>query len=417
LTASEGLVNRMGFNNEGAGVLAARLAVSPPVNCPIGVSIGKSKVVPLEEAVDDYLYSLRAVYNFADYFAVNVSSPNTPGLRQLQDAGALATLLAALKAESERLAAGRPLRPILVKIAPDLTEPAIAELLEVCIDNGVAGVIATNTTLGRDGVKPADQAAAGQPGGMSGRPLGPISREVVRFIHRETAGKLPIIGSGGIMTADDAQAMFDAGASLVQIYSGLIYNGPSVVRQSVRRYRRATRKAAPVSQRAPRRPQPGPMGQPHPTHTPPAGAPMATMPPGAVPPGAVPPSAVSPGGVPPGVMTPGGMAPSPQSAPPAGPSPVYLPTPPGSVPSPQSATPAYQPTPPAPAMSSVPPTGSPIASPTPGFPLTDEHPASPVEPLSSPPVPPTPPHAEPPGPADGTPDGVASDPPPTTSRS
>jgi dihydroorotate dehydrogenase len=241
---SQGIVNRMGFNNEGAQALAARLAAVPAVDCPLGISIGKSKAVPLEGAIEDYLQSMRFLYPFADYIAINVSSPNTPGLRQLQDAGALRALLGALRVEGARLAAGRPARPVLVKIAPDLTEPAMAQLLEVCLETGVAGVIATNTTLGRDGVDPSEDAVAAEPGGMSGKPLTQVSREIVRFVHRETNGRLPIIGSGGIMTADDAQAMFDAGASLVQIYSGLIYNGPSVVRRSVRRYRSAARRSA-----------------------------------------------------------------------------------------------------------------------------------------------------------------------------
>ncbi|WP_460498079.1 quinone-dependent dihydroorotate dehydrogenase [Glycomyces tarimensis] len=235
---SEAFVNRMGFNNDGAQALAARLAAAPPVNCPLGISIGKSKATPIESATEDYLHSMRVLYPFADYFAVNVSSPNTPGLRQLQDADALRQLLGALRVEGERLAAGRPPHPVLVKIAPDLTEPAILELLEVCLATGVSGVIATNTTIGRDAVDPSEDAVAAQPGGMSGRPLTEISREIVRFVHRETEGRLPIIGSGGIMTPDDAAAMFDAGASLVQIYTGLVYGGPSLVRRSVRRYKR-----------------------------------------------------------------------------------------------------------------------------------------------------------------------------------
>ncbi|MCH7230060.1 quinone-dependent dihydroorotate dehydrogenase [Glycomyces sp. L485] len=235
---SEALVNRMGFNNDGAQALAARLAAAPPVDCPLGISIGKSKATPLEAATEDYLHSMRTLYPFADYFAVNVSSPNTPGLRQLQDAEALRRLLGALRLEGERIAAGRAPRPLFVKIAPDLTEPAIAQLLEVCLSSGVSGVIATNTTIGRDGVDPREDAVAAQPGGMSGRPLSAISREIVRFVHSETRGALPIIGSGGVMTPDDADAMFDAGASLVQIYTGFVYGGPSVVRRSVRRYRR-----------------------------------------------------------------------------------------------------------------------------------------------------------------------------------
>ncbi len=246
---SEAFVNRMGFNNDGAEALAARLAAAPPVDCPLGISIGKSKAVPLESAVEDYLHSMRVLYPFADYLAVNVSSPNTPGLRRLQDAGELGRLLSELKAEGERIAAGRPPHPLFVKIAPDLTESAIGELLEVCLESEVSGVIATNTTLGRDGVDPGDDAVAAQPGGMSGRPLSVISREIVRFVHRETNGRLPIIGSGGVMTPDDADAMFDAGASLVQIYSGLVYNGSSVVRRSARRHKRRStgRRRAPRS--------------------------------------------------------------------------------------------------------------------------------------------------------------------------
>ncbi|WP_460542668.1 quinone-dependent dihydroorotate dehydrogenase [Glycomyces halotolerans] len=254
---SEALVNRMGFNNDGAQALAARLAAAPPVNCPLGISIGKSKAAPLEEAVEDYLHSMRTLYPFADYFAVNVSSPNTPGLRSLQDAETLRGLLSALTAEGERIAAGRVPHPVFVKIAPDLTESAIGELLEVCFETGVSGVIATNTTLGRDGVVPSEDAVAAQPGGMSGRPLGPISREIVRFVHRETQGKLPIIGSGGVMAPDDAAAMFDAGASLVQVYSGLVYNGPALVRRSARRYKQRTtgRRRAPQPDRSWRRPR------------------------------------------------------------------------------------------------------------------------------------------------------------------
>ncbi|WP_030156654.1 quinone-dependent dihydroorotate dehydrogenase [Glycomyces sp. NRRL B-16210] len=242
MTRSQGIVNRMGFNNDGAQALAARLSAAPAVDCPLGISIGKSKAVAIEDAIEDYLQSMRFLYPFADYIAINVSSPNTPGLRKLQDSGALRDLLGALRAEGERLAAGRAERPILVKIAPDLTESAMAQLLEVCLDAGVAGVIATNTTLGRDRVDPADDAVAVEAGGMSGRPLTEFAREIVRFVHRETGGNLPIIGSGGIMTPDDAQAMFDAGASLVQIYSGLVYNGPGVVRGSVRRYKSAARR-------------------------------------------------------------------------------------------------------------------------------------------------------------------------------
>lgn len=225
LRDSAAVVNRMGFNNAGADALAARLAALPrPIGVPLGISLGKSKVTPLDEAVEDYLTSYRALRGHGDYFAVNVSSPNTPGLRSLQDRAHLDALLAALVGE----------KPVLVKIAPDLSEPAIAELLEVCLDRGAAGVIATNTTLGRDGLAPADRARGAETGGLSGRPLTGRAREVVAFVHRETGGRLPVIGVGGILDPDDAARMFDAGASLVQLYTGFIYRGPALVRSVAR---------------------------------------------------------------------------------------------------------------------------------------------------------------------------------------
>ncbi len=224
LPGSEAIINRMGFNNAGAAALAARLKALGPIGVPLGISLGKSKVTPLSEAVDDYLTSHRLLHPYADYIAINVSSPNTPGLRTLQDKSAIADLLSALVGP----------KPVLVKIAPDLTEPAVAELLEVCLSHGAAGVIATNTTLSRDGIGPADQAKAGEAGGLSGRPLTAKARAVVRFVHTETGGRLPIIGVGGVMTADDASRLFDAGASLVQLYSGFIYRGPALVRAAAR---------------------------------------------------------------------------------------------------------------------------------------------------------------------------------------
>lgn len=225
LPDSRAIINRMGFNNEGAQALAGRLAALGPLGVPLGISLGKSKVTPLEEAVADYRASYDALKSYGDYFAVNVSSPNTPGLRSLQDRDQLDAILAALTGE----------RPILVKIAPDLTDHAIAELLEVCMARGVAGLIATNTTLSRDGVAPADQAAAGQAGGLSGAPLTERAHKVVSFVHGETGGRLPIIGVGGLMSAGDAARMFDAGASLVQLYTGFIYHGPALVRAAAQR--------------------------------------------------------------------------------------------------------------------------------------------------------------------------------------
>ena len=213
LPEHEAVVNRMGFNNAGAAALAARLR---PVGVPIGVSLGKAKATPMESAVDDYVESYKLLRDHADYFAVNVSSPNTPGLRALQDRAHLDELLAALVGD----------KPVLVKIAPDLTDVTIAELLAVCLDRGAAGVIATNTTVARPGLDRADVPA----GGLSGRPLTARARAVVDFVHRETAGRLPIVGVGGIMTGDDAARMFDAGARLVQLYTGFVYHGPALVR-------------------------------------------------------------------------------------------------------------------------------------------------------------------------------------------
>ncbi|WP_229072438.1 quinone-dependent dihydroorotate dehydrogenase [Actinoplanes sp. DH11] len=224
LKGSEAIINRMGFNNLGAAALADRLAALGTLDVPLGISLGKSKVTPLEEAVEDYLTSYRLLHPFADYIAVNVSSPNTPGLRKLQDSDAIAGLLKALSGPV----------PVLVKIAPDLTEAAIAELLEVCLRHGAAGLIATNTTLSRDGIDDADQHLAGEAGGLSGRPLTERARQVVKFVHDETGGRLPIIGVGGIMSVDDASRLLDAGASLVQLYSGFIYRGPELVRAVAR---------------------------------------------------------------------------------------------------------------------------------------------------------------------------------------
>ncbi|HVW40464.1 MAG TPA: quinone-dependent dihydroorotate dehydrogenase [Amycolatopsis sp.] len=231
LATSDAIVNRMGFNNAGADALARKLATQgkPPV--PLGVSIGKSKVVPLDEAVDDYRASLRALYPYADYFAINVSSPNTPGLRSLQDKSALADLLSELHAASATLAGDRAATPLLVKVAPDLTDSALAEVLEVCDAHGVAGIIATNTTLSREGLAPADVAVGKETGGLSGRPLTERSRAVVRFVHTHTEGKLPIIGVGGVLSGADARRLLDAGASLVQVYTGFALKGPGLVRE------------------------------------------------------------------------------------------------------------------------------------------------------------------------------------------
>lgn len=227
LVGSQAVVNRMGFNNAGARRLAARLGDVGPLPTPLGISIGKSKATPVSGAVGDYLTSLRLLHRYADYIAVNVSSPNTLGLRSLQEKRPLTELLGALTAEAADLAGrDRPV-PVLVKIAPDLTDTAIGEVLQVCADTGVAGVIASNTTVSRDGIVARDLVPAGEPGGLSGAPLTVRAREVVRFVSTHT--DLPVIGVGGIMSADDGLAMLDAGASLLQLYTGLIYRGPGLV--------------------------------------------------------------------------------------------------------------------------------------------------------------------------------------------
>jgi dihydroorotate dehydrogenase len=231
LPRTDAVINRMGFNNNGAEALAAKLAGEGKPGVPLGISIGKSKVTPLEDAVEDYRFSLRALHPYADYFAINVSSPNTPGLRQLQDRAALAELLGELRSTSVELAGDAAPTPVLVKVAPDLTDDALAELLEVSLEHGVAGIIATNTTLSRDGIAAAESGLAGQAGGLSGRPLTTRAAEVVEFVHDHTGGNLPIIGVGGILGPDDALRLVDAGASLVQLYTGFALHGPGLVRR------------------------------------------------------------------------------------------------------------------------------------------------------------------------------------------
>jgi len=243
LPADEGLINRLGFNNDGAQAVAARLARDwrpPPI--PIGINIGKSRVTALEDATADYLRSLRALYRFADYLAINVSSPNTPGLRDLQAEDQLAGLLAALARAGGELAAELNVRerPLLVKISPDLGDEAVAAAVEVAIASGARGLIATNTTLARDGLR----TAIDQAGGLSGRPLRGRATHTIRVAHQAAAGRLPIVGVGGIFDADDAWEKLQAGASLVQIYTGLIYEGPFLARRIVRGLAARIRSAA-----------------------------------------------------------------------------------------------------------------------------------------------------------------------------
>ncbi len=232
LRRSQAIVNRMGFNNRGAAALAARLDEAgvrrgqASLGIPLGISLGKSKVIPLADAVSDYVASFRAVAPYADYVAVNVSSPNTPGLRSLQDGGLLRDLVGTLVTEAASIE-GPPSVPIFVKIAPDLTDAQIDEVLTVVSDAGASGLIATNTTLSRDGLDLADRPRADEAGGLSGAPLTRRALDVVTRVAGSTS--LPVIGVGGIMTPGDADRMFDAGASLVQVYTGFIYHGVALV--------------------------------------------------------------------------------------------------------------------------------------------------------------------------------------------
>lgn len=217
------LVNRMGFNNQGADAVAERLrrlkgsGAWPAI--PVGMNIGKSKVTPLEEATADYLYSFRTLYRYADYFVLNVSSPNTPGLRQLQNKEALEELLWAIQ---ERNTRGKP---VLVKIAPDLELGQIEEILSLMESKKLAGIVATNTTLDHSCIPEKKD----QQGGLSGKPLRQKSTEIVRFIAERS--KLPVIAAGGIDSLEAAKEKLDAGASLIQLYTGFIYKGPALVRE------------------------------------------------------------------------------------------------------------------------------------------------------------------------------------------
>lgn len=224
--AEQAVINRMGFNNEGAAALAKRLEKhSAPGQrvIPLGINLGKSKVTSLDRATDDYLGSFRLLADHADYVVVNVSSPNTPGLRELQDASWLQPLLAALVEENRsRVTAGKPRRPLLLKIAPDLNWPQVDAALQVIADLRLDGIIATNTTLARPGYFE----SVNEAGGLSGAPVRRRSTEIINYISRTTEGRLPIIGVGGIMDEAAAAEKLDAGATLVQLYTGLIYRGP-----------------------------------------------------------------------------------------------------------------------------------------------------------------------------------------------
>ncbi|MEK6748687.1 MAG: quinone-dependent dihydroorotate dehydrogenase [Pseudomonadota bacterium] len=232
LPARQAIINRMGFNNAGAEVLAHNLKHARRA-CPLGVNIGKNKITTDERAADDYVRALRMVYAVADYVTVNISSPNTPGLRALQESAALEKLLATLKlecAELARMHGGRTL-PLALKIAPDLDDEQIDHIATQVIKYQWDAIVATNTTLSRVGVE--DIALSQQAGGLSGVPLKSRATEVIARLYRTTQGRVPIIGVGGIANADDAWEKICAGADAVQVYTALIYHGPKLVRDIV----------------------------------------------------------------------------------------------------------------------------------------------------------------------------------------
>ncbi len=247
LQADHAIINRMGFNNDGVDVLLEKVkhyrkpAVQP--SCLIGINIGKNKITPLENAVADYLICLRKVYPYADYVTLNISSPNTPGLRQLQYGDGLKDLLTQLKEQQAELAAqsGRYV-PLLVKIAPDLEDSDLPEMAQAMIAAGIDGVIVSNTTNSRP-ASLTDKKQAAETGGLSGAPLTSLADEILIKLVDELQGRIPVIAVGGIMSAADAKRKLEFGASLVQIYTGFIYTGPALVTQILEKLPESNRKS------------------------------------------------------------------------------------------------------------------------------------------------------------------------------
>jgi len=226
LPADEGLINRMGFNNGGVE-LAINNLKDRPKNIIIGGNIGKNKITPNNEALNDYIKAFDALFDYVDYFVVNVSSPNTPGLRELQDKGPLTEILNALQERHKKKASPKP---ILLKIAPDLTDAQLDDIIDIISDTKTDGVIATNTTISREGLK-TNESIIKEMGGLSGKPVKVRSTEVIKYLHTKSNGAFPIIGVGGIQTAADAIEKLEAGASLVQVFTGFIYEGPYMVKR------------------------------------------------------------------------------------------------------------------------------------------------------------------------------------------
>ncbi len=230
LKADEAIINRMGFNNLGVFDAVERLKKEHKVL--VGGNIGKNKVTPNNEAIKDYLICFDALFNYVDYFVVNVSSPNTPGLRELQDKEPLTALLLELKKQNTKQAGKEsvPEKPILLKIAPDLTENQLMDIISIVKTTKIDGIIATNTTIERQGLK-SDMVLTEQNGGLSGKPLTQRSTEVIRFLAEKSNKAFPIIGVGGIHSVEDALEKIEAGADLIQLYTGFIYEGPSLIKR------------------------------------------------------------------------------------------------------------------------------------------------------------------------------------------
>lgn len=222
LPADQALINRMGFNNDGVDAAVKRLKKNK--NVLIGGNIGKNKSTPNDDAIEDYQYCFRALYDYVDYFVVNVSSPNTPNLRALQDKAPLTELLNTLQEDNRKTP--KP-KPILLKIAPDLTNEQLMDIIDIVAQTKIAGVIATNTTIVRENLQDQNQK---EQGGLSGKPLKNRSTEVIRFLSEKSNKAFPIIGVGGIHSVDDALEKLDAGADLIQLYTGFIYEGPQLIK-------------------------------------------------------------------------------------------------------------------------------------------------------------------------------------------
>lgn len=230
LVNDEAIINRMGFNNEGVEYLVNQVKKSRR-NCVLGINIGKNRKTSLDKAIEDYQYALASVYSYADYITINISSPNTPGLRDLQHGDELKNLLKTLKQDQAKLSKEHTRYvPLLVKIAPDLEEGDIKELARTFIDNDIDGVIATNTTNGREGVSGVH---SNEEGGLSGKPLAAKSDEVLALLSDSLQGRIPIIAVGGVFCAADARRKIKLGASLIQVYTGFIYKGPSLIYECV----------------------------------------------------------------------------------------------------------------------------------------------------------------------------------------